>query len=59
MVMEEKVISKTFCNYFSFGVDGKVGYSFDKYRTNTRLGNLAVYGAVGAITHLQKSKSID
>lgn len=50
---------KTFCNYFSFGIDGKVGYSFDKYRTKTRLGNMAVYGAMGAINHFQKNKSID
>lgn len=57
--MEEKILKKTFCNYFSFGIDGKVGYSFDKYRTGTRIGNMAVYGAMGAKSQLEKNKDID
>lgn len=56
--MTEKVISKNFCNYFSFGIDGKVGYEFDKYRTKSRLGNLAVYGAMGIASNFSKIKPI-
>ena len=56
--MNERVISKNFCNYFSFGIDGKVGYEFDKYRTKSRLGNLAVYGAMGIASNFSKIKPI-
>lgn len=56
-LMEEKVLVKHFVNYFSFGVDGQIGYDFDKNRTSTRLGNLAVYGAatIAAGTKLLKN----
>lgn len=57
--MTEKNITKTFCNYFSFGIDGKIGYSFDKYRTKNRLGNYAVYGAVGAWNQISKNMTMD
>ena len=56
--MDYKMISKSFCNYFSFGIDGKVGYEFDKYRTTSRFGNLAVYGAMGILSNFQKKKTI-
>ena len=56
--MTEKIISKNFCNYFSFGIDGKVGYEFDKYRTKSRLGNLAVYGVMGIMSNFSKIKPI-
>lgn len=42
-------IQKSFVNYFSFGIDAKVGYSFDKHRTSSRIGNLAMYGALGVV----------
>lgn len=57
-MIEGKIIKKNLCNYFSFGIDGKVGYDFDKYRTTSRLGNLAVYGAMGIASNFQKTKSI-
>lgn len=57
-MVEGKVINKNFCNYFSFGIDGKVGYEFDKYRTTSRLGNLAVYGAMGIASNFQKIKTV-
>jgi hypothetical protein len=49
---------KHFCNYFSFGIDGEIGYKFDKHRTSTRLGNMAVYGMMGIKTGLQKVKNL-
>jgi hypothetical protein len=35
-----------------------VGYDFDKYRTTSRLGNLAVYGAMGIASNFQKTKTM-
>jgi len=35
--------SKVMCNYFSFGVDSRIGYGFDKGRTKSRFGNKIVY----------------
>lgn len=51
-------MNKHFCNYFSFGVDAEIGYEFDKHRTTTRLGNMAVYGMMGIKTGLQKLKNL-
>jgi hypothetical protein len=45
-------------NYFSIGVDGEIGYEFDKRRTSTRIGNLAVYGAMGIKAGLTKVKNL-
>ncbi len=56
--LEGKVFSKHFCNYFSVGVDGKIGYSFDRHRTSTRMGNLAMYGMLGLVKSFTKTKSI-
>ena len=59
MLLESKAIKRTFCNYFSFGIDGKIGYSFDMHRTSTRLGNLAMYGILGFAKTFTKTKTID
>ena len=56
--IEGKSFRRTFCNYFSFGIDGKVGYSFDKHRTSSRVGNLMVYSAMGLIKGASKTKSV-
>jgi hypothetical protein len=53
-----KSLIKHFCNYFSFGVDGEIGYEFDKHRTSTRLGNMAMYGVMGIKAGLQKTKTL-
>lgn len=58
MLLPEKTYHKDFCNYFSFGVDGKVGYSFDLHRTSTRLGNLVMYGALGLVKSFTKTKTL-
>lgn len=31
------------CNYFSFGVESRIGYGFDKFRTSSVCGNKCVY----------------
>ncbi|KRX07365.1 ATP-NAD kinase-like domain [Pseudocohnilembus persalinus] len=38
-----KELNKTFCNYFSTGVDARIGIDFDKNRTKSRIGNLCCY----------------
>jgi hypothetical protein len=56
--IEGKAFRRSFCNYFSFGIDGKIGYAFDKHRTSSRVGNLMVYGAMGLLKSATKTKSI-
>lgn len=58
-MIQQKTIRKTFANYFSFGIDGKVGYAFDMHRTSSRFGNLAMYGVLGLIKQATRSKTID
>jgi len=36
-------MTKKMCNYFSFGVDSRIGFGFDKHRTTSVLGNKCVY----------------
>ncbi len=52
-------MKKHFCNYFSIGVDGKIGFSFDMHRTSTRMGNLAMYGVLGLAKSFTKTKSLE
>ena len=56
--MDTKKITKHFCNYFSVGIDGKVGYSFDLHRTSSRIGNMLVYGAMGIAKSFTKTKKV-
>ena len=58
-LIEGAKFSKTFCNYFSFGIDGKIGYGFDMHRTKSRLGNLAMYACMGVIKAATKTKTLD
>ena len=51
-------MTKHFCNYFSVGIDGKVGYSFDLHRTSSRIGNMMVYGVMGAVKSFTKTKTV-
>lgn len=57
-LIEGKTFSKHFCNYFSLGIDGKVGFSFDLHRTSSRMGNLAVYGAMGLVKSFTTTKTV-
>ena len=57
-LLPEKTFTKHFCNYFSVGVDGKIGYSFDLHRTSSRLGNLVVYGMMGVVKSFTKTKTV-
>lgn len=41
--LQEKKMHKKMCNYFSFGVDSRIGYGFDKHRTKYVCGNKCVY----------------
>ncbi len=39
-------------------MDGKIGYSFDMHRTQSRFGNLAMYGILGVVKAMTKTKTI-
>jgi hypothetical protein len=39
-------------------MDGKIGYSFDLHRTQSRLGNLAMYGIMGMVKAMTKTKTL-
>lgn len=56
--MEGRSFRKHFCNYFSLGIDAKVGYSFDMHRTTTRVGNIAMYGLLGLVKSFSNTKTI-
>ena len=47
MKFADHYFTRNFSAYFSFGIDGSVGYGFDKNRTDSRLGNFLVYTAKG------------
>jgi len=40
-------LNKRMCNYFSFGIDSRIGYGFDKKRTHSRFKNKLVYFCEG------------
>lgn len=42
-----KTFRKAFTNYCSVGLDGRIGYSFDKHRSASRGMNLCIYGCIG------------
>lgn len=58
-LIDGKIYERSFCNYFSFGIDGKIGYSFDMHRTKTRFGNLVMYGLMGMIKTMTRTKTLD
>jgi len=41
--LQDSEIETTMINYFSVGLDGRMGFGFDKHRTNSRMCNLGVY----------------
>lgn len=41
-------VSKLMCNYFSFGLDARIGFAFEKRRTKSRCCNTCVYACQGA-----------
>ena len=59
IVDDRKVIKRCFSNYCSVGIDGRIGYSFDKFRSSSRFMNLAIYGGIGIQKSFKKSKPIN
>lgn len=63
MVNEEREPTRTrllkrFTNYFSFGMDARVGYDFNRYRSERQLFNYALYALVGFFNKFRKIKNI-
>lgn len=53
VVMEDQHIKRSFSNYFSLGIDARIGYSFDKRRTKNAFVNLVCYGCIGLMKWLR------
>jgi len=51
-------MSKYMCNYFSLGLDARIGVGFDKGRAGSQLANKAVYGWEGTKKLLFKKKGL-
>jgi diacylglycerol kinase (ATP) len=47
VIVEDKHIKRSFSNYFSLGIDARIGYSFDRRRTKNKFANLICYGCIG------------
>ena len=58
-IMPEKHLKKSFSNYFGIGIDARIGYSFDKYRTRNVLTNLLCYGCIGFAKLFKRSKKLE
>ena len=61
--MESKIhvppFIKQMTNYFSFGMDARVGYHFDKTRSNFQFLNLALYCLIGCCNRCKKIPSVE
>lgn len=58
-IMPLKSFKKSFSNYCGVGIDARVGYTFDKYRTRSVLANLMCYGCIGFAKMFKKSRRIE
>lgn len=58
----KKMPSRPFCkqitNYFSFGIDARVGYNFDSHRSNFQLFNYALYCLIGCFNRFKKTSNV-
>ena len=59
VIEDKKVIKRCFSNYCSIGIDGRIGYTFDKYRSSSRAINLAIYGGIGIQKSFKRSPPIN
>jgi diacylglycerol kinase (ATP) len=50
---------KLMCNYFSFGIESRIGYGFEKGRTRSRLGNKIVYAWEGFKKFFKKTPKVN
>lgn len=57
-VLESKTFTRHFSNYFSLGIDPKIGYSFDMHRTGSRMGNFITYAVMGCIKSFTKTQNL-
>ena len=48
-------MKRCFSNYCSIGIDGRIGYSFDKFRSSSRFMNMAIYSGIGIQKSFKKS----
>lgn len=56
--MEQQYLSRDFTNYCGFGMDGQIGYDFDKVRSESRAINMLMYAGVGFLNLFKQPKGI-
>lgn len=59
IVLETKVLKRSFSNYLGVGIDARIGYSFDKHRTRNVFTNLLCYACIGIFKLFKRSNKMD
>ncbi len=59
VIVERKVLRRSFSNYFSVGIDARIGYSFDRHRTKSVFTNLLCYACIGIVKLFKRVKKVD
>lgn len=52
-------MKKSFSNYFGVGIDARIGYSFDKYRTRSVFTNLLCYACIGLAKLFKRASKVE
>ena len=55
----DKPLFKQITNYFSFGMDARVGYDFDSHRSNFQFFNYALYCLIGCFNRFKSLPSVE
>ena len=56
--IEGKPFKRQITNYFSFGMDARVGYDFDSRRSNFQFINYALYCLIGCFNRCRSIESL-
>jgi hypothetical protein len=54
----QKHLLKRFTNYFSFGMDARVGFDFNRHRTQKQLLNYILYFLIGCFNEFRSIENI-
>jgi hypothetical protein len=57
--MPVKNFKRCFSNYFGIGIDARVGYTFDKYRTKNVFTNLICFACIGLAKLFKSSRKME
>lgn len=57
--MDDEFLSRDFTNYCGFGMDGQIGYDFDKVRSESRAMNMLMYAGVGILNLFKQPQAVE